>query len=83
MISWTVILYFVISQVVPDSGPGWERFRVVPAGPQEPAGLLQPVGPLDYEDPIHRKGFRFKVKLTDVVGIQRCDEILYHNRKTA
>lgn len=52
-------------QVVVGSGYGWERFAVV-AG-RNRSGALQALNPLDYEDPAQRRGFKFKIQVSDQV----------------
>lgn len=47
------------------SGHGWERFRVVPSG--NGSGSLQAVKTLDFEDPVQRQGFKFRVQVSDQV----------------
>ncbi|KAK8392665.1 hypothetical protein O3P69_014833 [Scylla paramamosain] len=49
-------------RVVPESGRGWQLFRVGAGGV---GGLLWARQPLDYENPAHRVGFRFRVEVTD------------------
>ncbi|XP_042240879.1 putative neural-cadherin 2 [Homarus americanus] len=56
-------------QVVPGSGRGWERFQL--EGRQEgggPGGDLRALTALDYENPEHRRGFSFRVQVSDVTG---------------
>lgn len=55
-------------QVVPGSGRGWQMFRVEGRQSGSPGGDLRATSPLDYENPEHRKGFRFRVQVTDMVG---------------
>ncbi|XP_045111838.1 putative neural-cadherin 2 isoform X1 [Portunus trituberculatus] len=50
-------------KVVSGSGYGWERFAVVPA--MNHSGALQTLNPLDYEDPSQRRGFKFKIQVSD------------------
>ncbi|XP_066966022.1 putative neural-cadherin 2 [Macrobrachium rosenbergii] len=50
-------------RIVPGSGYGWERFHVVPVG--DGSGALQILRKLDFEDPKQRRGFKFKVQVTD------------------
>ncbi|XP_063593784.1 putative neural-cadherin 2 [Penaeus indicus] len=50
-------------EVVKGSGHGWERFRVVPSG--NGSGSLQAVKKLDFEDPVQRQGFKFRVQVSD------------------
>ncbi|XP_047487091.1 putative neural-cadherin 2 [Penaeus chinensis] len=50
-------------RVVKGSGHGWERFRVVPSG--NGSGSLQAVKKLDFEDPVQRQGFKFRVQVSD------------------
>ncbi|XP_050738814.1 putative neural-cadherin 2 isoform X2 [Eriocheir sinensis] len=52
-------------RVVPESGDGWHMFRVEKRRVGAPGGDLRPAGPLDYENPEHRRGFRFRVEVTD------------------
>ena len=52
--------------MVPGSGPGWDRFMVVPSEDHK-SGSLVPISNLDYEDPDQRHGFKFKVQVTDKV----------------
>ncbi len=54
-----------LRQVVPESGRGWQLFRVGAGGV---GGLLWARQPLDYENPAHRAGFRFRVEVTDRVS---------------
>ncbi|XP_064105899.1 putative neural-cadherin 2 isoform X2 [Macrobrachium nipponense] len=49
-------------RVVKDSGPGWNLFGIRSSGA---SGQLYALQPLDYEDDIHRQGFRFMVQVTD------------------
>lgn len=58
----------LVLQVVPGSGHGWQLFRVEERRVGAPGGDLRPVAPLDYENPDHRRGFRFRVEVTDMVG---------------
>nr|XP_045618159.1 putative neural-cadherin 2 [Procambarus clarkii] len=55
-------------RVVPGSGRGWQMFRVEGGqGPRAaPWGNLKATEPLDFEDPDHRRGFRFQVQVTDM-----------------
>ncbi|XP_071534605.1 putative neural-cadherin 2 isoform X2 [Panulirus ornatus] len=53
-------------RVVPGSGRGWHMFRVVGRRSGSPGGDLRVVEALDYENPDHRKGFRFRVQVTDL-----------------
>lgn len=55
------------TQVVPGSGRGWQMFRVEGREGGSPGGVLRAVEPLDYEDPNHRRGFHFRVQVTDMV----------------
>lgn len=59
----------LLVQVVPESGDGWHMFRVEKRRVGAPGGDLRPAGPLDYENPEHRRGFRFRVEVTDAVSI--------------
>ncbi|XP_071516873.1 putative neural-cadherin 2 isoform X2 [Panulirus ornatus] len=52
-------------RVVPGSGRGWQMFQVIGLENGAPAGSLRAVEPLDYEDPDHRRGFHFRVQVTD------------------
>ncbi|XP_069196001.1 putative neural-cadherin 2 isoform X2 [Procambarus clarkii] len=52
-----------VFRIVADSGFGWERFRLVSS--DQGSGALQAVKTLDYEDPVQRQGFRFKVQVSD------------------
>ncbi|KAG7158560.1 Neural-cadherin-like 24, partial [Homarus americanus] len=50
-------------------GRGWERFQL--EGRQEgggPGGDLRALTALDYENPEHRRGFSFRVQVSDVTG---------------
>ncbi|CAL4064457.1 unnamed protein product, partial [Meganyctiphanes norvegica] len=49
-------------RVVEQSGWGWQHFGMRSEGS---AGLLYATQTLDYEDPNHRRGFRFMVQVTD------------------
>ncbi|XP_069941535.1 putative neural-cadherin 2 isoform X3 [Cherax quadricarinatus] len=53
-------------RVVPGSGRGWQMFRVDGRRSGGPGGDLRAVSPLDYENPEHRRGFRFRVQVTDM-----------------
>ncbi|XP_045584423.2 putative neural-cadherin 2 isoform X2 [Procambarus clarkii] len=53
-------------RVVPGSGRGWDMFRVSGRRGGGPGGDLRAVAPLDYENPEHRRGFRFRVQVTDM-----------------
>ncbi|XP_069195696.1 putative neural-cadherin 2 [Procambarus clarkii] len=53
-------------RVVPGSGRGWQLFRVEGRRRGSPGGDLRSVAPLDYENPSHRRGFRFRVQVTDM-----------------
>ncbi|XP_045129934.1 putative neural-cadherin 2 isoform X2 [Portunus trituberculatus] len=53
-------------RVVPNSGRGWQMFTVEGRRRGGPGGDLRSITSLDYEKPIHRKGFRFKVEVTDM-----------------
>ncbi|XP_042227979.1 putative neural-cadherin 2 isoform X2 [Homarus americanus] len=53
-------------RVVPGSGRGWQMFRVEGRRNGGPGGDLRAVAPLDYENPDHRRGFRFRVQVTDM-----------------
>ncbi|XP_069186499.1 putative neural-cadherin 2 [Procambarus clarkii] len=53
-------------RVVPGSGRGWQLFRVDGRRRGSPGGDLRSVAPLDYENPSHRRGFRFRVQVTDM-----------------
>nr|XP_053630333.1 putative neural-cadherin 2 [Cherax quadricarinatus] len=55
-------------RVVPGSGRGWQLFRVEGRRRGSPGGDLRSVTPLDYENPSHRRGFRFRVQVTDMGG---------------
>ncbi|KAK3879098.1 hypothetical protein Pcinc_016307 [Petrolisthes cinctipes] len=55
-----------IFRVVPGSGHGWQLFHVEERRVGAPGGDLRPVAPLDYENPDHRRGFRFRVEVTDM-----------------
>ncbi|XP_045129226.1 putative neural-cadherin 2 isoform X2 [Portunus trituberculatus] len=52
-------------RVVPESGDGWDMFRVEKRRVGAPGGDLRLATPLDYEKPEHREGFRFRVEVTD------------------
>ncbi|XP_068245433.1 putative neural-cadherin 2 [Palaemon carinicauda] len=52
-------------RVVESSGWGWEHFAVRTHGT---VGQLYANRTLDYEDPAHRRGFRFMVQVTDRIG---------------
>ncbi|XP_071516704.1 putative neural-cadherin 2 [Panulirus ornatus] len=52
-------------RVVPGSGRGWQLFRVSVRLQGNPGGDLRAVIPLDFENPSHRRGFRFRVQVTD------------------
>lgn len=56
-----------VFQVVAGSGYGWERFAVAPG--RNHSGALQALNPLDYEDPSQRRGFKFKIQVSDQVRI--------------
>ncbi|XP_068212164.1 putative neural-cadherin 2 isoform X4 [Palaemon carinicauda] len=53
-------------RVVPGSGRGWEMFRVDGRKKGTLGGDLRAVEPLDYENEEHRKGFKFKVQVSDL-----------------
>ncbi|XP_071515917.1 putative neural-cadherin 2 isoform X1 [Panulirus ornatus] len=53
-------------RVVPGSGRGWQMFQVEGREGGSPGGELRAVEPLDYEDPDHRRGFHFRVQVTDM-----------------
>ncbi|XP_042883447.1 putative neural-cadherin 2 isoform X2 [Penaeus japonicus] len=53
-------------RVVPGSGRGWQMFQVEGRQSGSPGGDLRAMSPLDYENPEHRKGFRFRVQVTDM-----------------
>nr|XP_053635865.1 putative neural-cadherin 2 isoform X3 [Cherax quadricarinatus] len=53
-------------RVVPGSGRGWHMFRVDERLGGTLGGDLRALVPLDYENPEHRRGFRFKVQVTDM-----------------
>ncbi|XP_050686791.1 putative neural-cadherin 2 isoform X2 [Eriocheir sinensis] len=53
-------------RVVAGSGRGWRMFRLRPRADGAAAGELSSVVPLDYENPQHRQGFRFRVQVTDL-----------------
>ncbi|XP_071516734.1 putative neural-cadherin 2 [Panulirus ornatus] len=55
-------------RVVPGSGHGWHIFRIEGKRSGGPGGDLRSTTPLDYENPDHRQGFRFKVQVTDIGG---------------
>ena len=63
-----MIKVWVVVQVVPGSGRGWQMFRVEGGKGTQPTGNLMSVEPLDYEDPDHRQGFTFRVQVTDRVS---------------
>lgn len=46
-------------------------FRVEKRRVGAPGGDLRPAGPLDFENPEHRRGFRFRVEVTDAVSTKR------------
>ncbi|XP_069183734.1 putative neural-cadherin 2 isoform X2 [Procambarus clarkii] len=52
--------------VVPGSGRGWHMFRVDEKVNGTLGGDLRALIPLDYENPEHRRGFRFRVQVTDM-----------------
>ncbi|XP_042237522.1 putative neural-cadherin 2 isoform X2 [Homarus americanus] len=52
-----------VFRIMADSGYGWERFRLVSS--DHGSGALQAIKKLDYEDPVQRQGFRFKVQVSD------------------
>ncbi|XP_069195930.1 putative neural-cadherin 2 [Procambarus clarkii] len=52
-------------RVVPESGHGWQMFLVEGRGGGGPGGDLRPLTALDFENPDHRLGFRFRVEVTD------------------
>ncbi|XP_076057185.1 putative neural-cadherin 2 [Oratosquilla oratoria] len=52
-------------RVVPESGFGWDRFRVMPMEDESGQGALEVLQPLDFEDPEQKGGFRFKVQVSD------------------
>ncbi|MPC79119.1 putative neural-cadherin 2 [Portunus trituberculatus] len=58
-----MVTVVMVLQVVSGSGYGWERFAVVPA--MNHSGALQTLNPLDYEDPSQRRGFKFKIQVSD------------------
>ncbi|XP_037782795.1 putative neural-cadherin 2 [Penaeus monodon] len=49
-------------RVLEDSGWGWQHFGMRTVGN---IGELYALQPLDFEDPAHRRGFRFMVQVTD------------------
>ncbi|KAK8727054.1 hypothetical protein OTU49_009908, partial [Cherax quadricarinatus] len=51
-----------VFRVVPESGRGWQLFRVDVGGT---VGELWAQEPLDYENLEHRRGFQFQVQVTD------------------
>ncbi|KAK3891723.1 hypothetical protein Pcinc_004396, partial [Petrolisthes cinctipes] len=53
-------------RVVPGSGRGWQMFRVRSRSDGLSGGDLVALEPLDYEDPDHRRGFHFRVQVTDL-----------------
>ncbi|XP_071548441.1 LOW QUALITY PROTEIN: putative neural-cadherin 2 [Panulirus ornatus] len=53
-------------RVVPGSGRGWEMFRVDERTNGTTGGDLRALVPLDYENADHRRGFRFRVQVTDM-----------------
>ncbi|XP_050723500.1 putative neural-cadherin 2 isoform X2 [Eriocheir sinensis] len=53
-------------RVVPNSGRGWQMFGVAARRRGGPGGDLRSLTSLDYENPAHRRGFRFKVEVTDM-----------------
>uniref|UniRef100_T1ILH8 Neural-cadherin n=1 Tax=Strigamia maritima TaxID=126957 RepID=T1ILH8_STRMM len=61
--------YFLIE---PKSGPGYDRFIIVPRDPDE--GELKVKLPLDYENPEHRKGFHFRIIVDDSGGLSNDTE---------
>nr|XP_053637261.1 putative neural-cadherin 2 [Cherax quadricarinatus] len=73
--------YFTF-RVVPESGRGWELFRVEGRPGGGPEGDLRAVQPLDYEDPDHRRGFSFKVQVTDMGTSGRDDDADDHTTET-
>lgn len=54
------------AQVEPRSGPGWDNFGLRSVGF---AGQLFARRSLDYELEAHRRGFRFRVQVTDQVRL--------------
>ncbi|KAK8405263.1 hypothetical protein O3P69_001675 [Scylla paramamosain] len=50
-------------RIIPESGFGWEKFRIVSS--EHGSGALQAVQDLDYEDPGQRRGFKFRVQVSD------------------
>ncbi|KAK7072336.1 Cadherin [Halocaridina rubra] len=53
-------------RVIPGSGKGWEMFQVKGRVSGAPGGDLHVMQPLDYENEDHRKGFKFKVQVSDM-----------------
>lgn len=56
----------VVWQVVEASGWGWDHFDIRTVGTY---GELYAIRTLDYENPLHRRGFKFMVQVTDRVSI--------------
>ncbi|XP_050715756.1 neural-cadherin-like [Eriocheir sinensis] len=52
----------LLYRVEPQSGPGWDIFKVRSVGS---SGQLLALQGLDYEQEAHRRGFRFRVQVTD------------------
>ena len=59
---------FEKTQVVPGSGHGWKLFKVFNREGGTPGAVLKSNIVLDYEDQQHRRGFRFKIQVTDKVN---------------
>ena len=53
---------------MPNSGEGWNQFWV-DENPNGGGGVLRAKSPLDFENPDHRHGFRFRVQVTDMVSV--------------
>ncbi|KAG0716375.1 putative neural-cadherin 2 [Chionoecetes opilio] len=53
-------------RVIPNSGEGWQMFGVEGRRRGGPGGDLRSLTSLDFENPDHREGFRFKVEVTDM-----------------
>ena len=60
------MLSFTTSQIVPNSGRGWQLVTVS-GRPDGGGAQLRALVPLDKENPEHKHGLRFQVQVTDQV----------------
>ena len=65
---WITNCSLFSTQIIPNSGFGWDLFEVRDRTESQGADLCSKV-PLDYENPQHRRKFHFKAQVSDSVSV--------------